>query len=161
MAKKQGIGKAIIAAALEIIATNPGGIRYSQLVSRLKQQHPEWNSNFINGCVWNLDAEFPDKVSKPSRGLFMPARVSQEIESKGGSDSASFGSGEKDSPEERKAREKDFYKPFSEWLKSFEGLTAAEVLGGRVLRGRWATPDVIGTYRSQNTDHVKFETELV
>lgn len=61
--------------AKSIIASHPGGIRYSQLVSQISTANPETPQNTIHGTVWNLDALFPSSITKPSRGLFKPARA--------------------------------------------------------------------------------------
>ena len=58
-------------AALRVIASVPGGIRYSDLVKRISAEHPETPTNTIHGSVWNLDAKYPALVTKPSRGLFV------------------------------------------------------------------------------------------
>jgi hypothetical protein len=51
--------------AKAIIAANPGGIRYSALVDRISEQHPETPKNTIHGSVWNLDALFPNEITSP------------------------------------------------------------------------------------------------
>ena len=66
-------GREIQTLAKQIIAENPGGIRYGALVHRISLEHPETPQNTIHGSVWNLAARFPSEVTKPSRGLFLPA----------------------------------------------------------------------------------------
>lgn len=56
--------------ALELIAANPAGFRYTQLARRIQEDFPEVPINTIYGSVWNLDALFPAQVGKPARGVF-------------------------------------------------------------------------------------------
>src|ERR1039457_6423972 len=56
--------------ALELLEQFPKGLRYSELHAKISEFDPNFNSNTINGSIWNLDAIFPDKVYKPSKGLF-------------------------------------------------------------------------------------------
>jgi hypothetical protein len=58
--------------------------------------------------------------------------------------------------------EKDFYEPFSEFLKAdLDEATEAEPLGGSGLRSKWGTPDVVGVYRPRAADLVKFPPEVI
>src|SRR3954447_19789511 len=107
--------------AINLVNANPGGIRYSELVRRVHGEHPETPKNTIHGSVWNLETRHPDKVSKPSRGLFVPTLT-------GGNGSATPPSPVVAAP---KAREEDFYQPFADWLKSeLDEATVAISLGG-------------------------------
>jgi hypothetical protein len=65
--------KGIQDSAKQIIADNPGGIRYSELVKKIIDQNPETPENTIMAAVWNLHSIFPAEIAKPSRGLFTPA----------------------------------------------------------------------------------------
>lgn len=56
--------------ALEVLANNPVGVPYSRLVKFISESNKEFNVNTINGSIWNLDKKYPDKVYKPSRGIF-------------------------------------------------------------------------------------------
>jgi hypothetical protein len=60
----------IKAKALELLEQHPEGLRFSALHSQIQATDSAFNSNTINGCIWNLDAAFPEKVYKPSKGLF-------------------------------------------------------------------------------------------
>ena len=46
------------------------GLHWSELLSTIKKSHPEFHPKTINGCIWKLVEKYPDKVYKPSRGLF-------------------------------------------------------------------------------------------
>jgi ribosomal protein S3AE len=56
--------------AIEIIKSNPNGIRFSQLVKKIHAEFPDISIYTIDGSIWNLDKEMPNEVYKPARGLF-------------------------------------------------------------------------------------------
>ncbi len=60
----------INAKALEIIGENPEGIRWAELQRQIKAYDSTLHPKTVNGCVWQLADNFPDKVYKPSKGLF-------------------------------------------------------------------------------------------
>jgi hypothetical protein len=68
--------KEIQALARSIIASKPGGIRYSILVKEILQQHPETGQHAVQGVVVGLQKVFPNEISKPERGLFKPVENS-------------------------------------------------------------------------------------
>jgi len=67
--KKSTITGRIYAKSFELLEQHPEGLHWSELISKIKA-----DSNFhpktVNGCVWKLVEKFPDKVYKPSKGLF-------------------------------------------------------------------------------------------
>jgi hypothetical protein len=134
--------------ALEIIASNSGGIRYSELVKRISSENPETPTNTIHGSVWDLATRCPDQVVKPSRGLFKPAFAENEEV--------------KISPVASKLKEEEFYEPFAEYLKNdLDEVTTSAALGGNGIKGKWGTPDVIGVYKSLASNLIKFPLEIV
>lgn len=60
----------INAKALELLEQHPEGVRWSDLNARIQASDPTFHPKTINGCVWKLTEKFPDKVYKPSKGLF-------------------------------------------------------------------------------------------
>lgn len=60
----------INATAFEILEGHPEGLRWSELLSKIKASDPDLHPKTINGCIWKLAKKFPDKVYKPSKGLF-------------------------------------------------------------------------------------------
>lgn len=56
--------------ALELLDRNPEGLRWSDLLSKIKESDSTFHPKTVNGCVWKLTEKFPDKVYKPSKGLF-------------------------------------------------------------------------------------------
>lgn len=139
--------------ALVRISANPGGIRYSDLVNGLHSDYPDTPKNTIHGAVWNLGGKYPSKVTKPSRGLFVPTTVNQN--------GASVPLPSPVTPVVR-AREEDFYEPFAEWLKNeLDEATVAISLGGAGMQKKWGTPDVVGVYKPLASHRIKFDIELI
>ena len=64
------IGIQITDLALELLKQYRDGIRYADLVRQISKEDANLNVSTIRGSVWNLGAKLPDKVYKPSRGLF-------------------------------------------------------------------------------------------
>ncbi len=54
----------------ELLEQYPEGVRWSELLSKIKASDPSLHPKTINGLVWKLVERFPDKVYKPSKGLF-------------------------------------------------------------------------------------------
>lgn len=54
----------------ELLEQNPDGLRWSELLTKIKQSDPSFHSKTINGCVWKSVEKYPDKVYKPSKGIF-------------------------------------------------------------------------------------------
>ena len=145
----------IKAKAFELLEQHPEGLRYSELKSKIEASDNSFNSNTINGCIWNLDAIFTDRIYKPSKGLFRLLKhkpIDSEI------------------PETMpfvqimvtRVKEDCFYLPFSDWLKNeIEDVTHAIPLGGNIFKDKWGTPDVIGKRESRRSDIIKGPTEIV
>lgn len=60
----------INAKALKLLEQHPEGLRWSELIKEIKASDPAFHPKTVNGCVWKLTERFPDKVYKPSKGLF-------------------------------------------------------------------------------------------
>ncbi|HEX6287195.1 MAG TPA: hypothetical protein VFZ80_06890 [Acidimicrobiia bacterium] len=60
----------IEATALELLDANPDGIRWADLNRKIEESDPSFHPKTINGCVWRLIEKYPDRVYKPSKGLF-------------------------------------------------------------------------------------------
>jgi len=54
----------------KLLKKNPQGLHWSELLKKIKESNPKFHPKTVNGCVWKLLEKFPDKVYKPSRGLF-------------------------------------------------------------------------------------------
>lgn len=60
----------INATALALLEEHPEGLRWSELLAKINKSDPSLHPKTVNGCVWKLIEKFPDKVYKPSKGLF-------------------------------------------------------------------------------------------
>ena len=60
----------INAKAFELLEKHPEGIRWTDLLSEIKKSDSTFHPKTVNGCVWKLVENFPDKVYKPEKGLF-------------------------------------------------------------------------------------------
>ncbi|OGD67975.1 hypothetical protein A3I18_00090 [Candidatus Campbellbacteria bacterium RIFCSPLOWO2_02_FULL_35_11] len=60
----------INAKVFELLEQHPEGLRWSELLSKIKKSNPDFHPKTVNGCVWKLVQKFPDKVYKPSKGVF-------------------------------------------------------------------------------------------
>jgi hypothetical protein len=149
-------GKQIKELAKSIIASNPGGIRFSSLVDQILQQNPETPENTIHGSVRDLEKQFPQEVGKPSRGLYTPIGKKEN-------DRVSAGSTEQIVPTTGvKVKEANFYEPFAEWLKNdLDEVTEVASLGGGGLKSKWGTPDVVETYKKLSGNGIEFPVEIV
>lgn len=144
----------IIDKAVSFLKDNPLGLRYSELVKNISDIYPSIPVNTIHGTVWNLDAQFPEKIYKPSRGLFRLSEYKSE-----------------DSDEiqdnliprqPKKIKEEDFYTPFADWLvNELEDCTKAIPLGKNRFKDKWGTPDVIGKRESKRSDIIPAPIEIV
>lgn len=54
----------------ELLENHPEGIRWSELNAKIMESDPNFHPKTVNGCVWKLIQKFPDKVYKPSKGIF-------------------------------------------------------------------------------------------
>jgi hypothetical protein len=134
--------------AKSIIASNPGGIRFSSLVDQILQQNPETPENTIHGSVRNLEKQFPQEVGKPRRGLYTPIGTKNVTVSAGSTEQIAPTTGVK-------------VEPFAEWLKNdLDEVTEVASLGGGGLKSKWATPDVVGTYKKLPGNVIEFPVEI-
>lgn len=60
----------INALALELLEQHPDGLRWSELLAKIKQAKPDFHPKTVNGCVWKLVEKYPDTVYKLEKGLF-------------------------------------------------------------------------------------------
>lgn len=143
----------IIEVAVNLIKSEPNGIRYSALVRKIQNELPDIPVNTIHGTIWNLETRVPKDIYKPARGLFRhTAYRTEEIKEV-----------TKQTVEEvTEINENAFYQPFAEWLvNELEECTKAISLGGNKFKDKWGTPDVIGKREPSRSDIVKGPTEIV
>lgn len=141
--------------AFELLEQHPEGLRFSELQKKIKEADATFKHNTVSGCIWNLDVAFPEKVYKPSKGLFrLLAYKDQEL-------SVPSVQATTQQPVS-KIKEEDFYTPFADWLTNeIEDVTHAIPLGGNIFKDKWGTPDVIGKKESRRSDVIKGPTEIV
>ena len=143
----------ITSKAIEVLKSNPGGVRYSNLIRKIHEGLSAIPVNTIRGATWDLDTRVPDEVYKPTRGLFRHITFREK----------EISEEEQELPLEiEKIKEEGFYEPFAEWLvNESEECTEAIPLGGNKFRDKWGTPDVIGKREPRRSDIVKTPTEIV
>ncbi|MDD3475068.1 MAG: hypothetical protein PHP08_04215 [Candidatus Dojkabacteria bacterium] len=54
----------------ELLEQNPEGLHWSELISKIQKSDKTLHPKTINGYVWKLIEKYPEKVYKPSKGLF-------------------------------------------------------------------------------------------
>ena len=141
--------------AVRLLKQNPGGMRFKKLVDAIYSQHPESNYNTVFTRVSYLKKNRAEEVVRPSRGLYQLATdADTEIEDPAGKITGTKGG--------VSVREEDFYQSFADFLKNdLDEATEAEPIGGAGLKAKWGTPDVLGAYKPQAADRVKFPMELI
>lgn len=143
----------IISKAIEILTSNPKGVRYSDLLRAIHEELPDIPIKSIPAQMSNLDKRKPKEVYKPARGLFRHIKFREKELSEEEPERP---------PQIEKIKEEDFYKPFADWLvNELEECTKAMPLGGNRFRDKWGTPDVIGKREPRRSDIVKGPTEIV
>lgn len=60
----------IYAKAVEFLEQNPEGLHWGEFFSKIIESDSSFHPKTVNGCIWKLVEKFPDKVYKPSKGLF-------------------------------------------------------------------------------------------
>jgi hypothetical protein len=152
-----GIVTRIKQVARQVLRQSTQGIRYTDLVSSVRAELPEAIPITVNTVVSDLPRTEPD-VLRPSRGLYILAEFAKDE-----AGPALLENGQQPTePPQPPIAEQHYYAPFALWLKTVEAaVNEAIVVGGNTFRNKWATPDVIGTYKPQPADPVDFPLELV
>lgn len=60
----------INATALMLLDKHPDGLSWTDLRTRIEKSESKFHPKTVNGCVWKLVEKYPDRVYKPSKGLF-------------------------------------------------------------------------------------------
>jgi hypothetical protein len=68
--KSSKVTERINATAFKLLEENPDGLRWTDLRTRIEESDPSFHPKTVNGCVWKLVETYPDRVHKPSKGLF-------------------------------------------------------------------------------------------
>jgi len=143
--------------ALEVLTNRPEGIRYTDLRNAISATNPSFNSNTINGAIWDLNVTYPKEIYKPDRGVFRLLKFKEEVLTQPDQTAIT-----KKTTKTQIISEEDFYQPFADWLvNELEECTNAIALGGNIFRDKWGTPDVIGVRESKRSDIIQFPTEII
>lgn len=149
------IGQRIDEKAIAILEANPEGLRYSDVARRIVEGDSSLNANHVYAEVSWLPQNNPDRVYKPSRGLYRLTKYRDPETDQLKGDLVP------ETPTKIK-EEEDFCQPFAEWLvNEVEECTKAIPLGGDRFRDRWGTPDVVGKWESKRTDTVPRPLEII
>lgn len=144
--------------ALEILSSRQDGIRYQELHNAIQTANSSFNSNTINGAIWDLEVTFPKEVYKPDRGVFRLLKFKEEVLTQPDQTVAT----KKVTKTTTTISEEDFYQPFADYLvRELEECTSAIALGGNIFKDKWGTPDVIGKRESKRSDIIPFPTEII
>ena len=54
----------------ELLEQHPDGMRWVDLAKQVRASDSTIHPKTLNGCIWKLIDTFPDKVYKPTKGLF-------------------------------------------------------------------------------------------
>lgn len=60
----------IEATAFKLLEEDPEGLRWADLNRMIEESDSSFHPKTVNGCVWKLVERYPDRVHKPSKGLF-------------------------------------------------------------------------------------------
>lgn len=72
--EKSTVTERIYSKALELLEQYPEGLHWSELRLKIEASDSNFHPKTVNGCVWKLVERFPDKIYKPSKGLFRLTR---------------------------------------------------------------------------------------
>src|SRR6185503_5563154 len=93
---------------------------------------------------------------RPSRGLWMLKKFSEKELVADTAEPKTFSE-----TQISKITEEQFYEPFAQWLVGEDEINVAMFVGGNGFKSKWATPDVIGTYKTKKSDPLQFPIELI
>jgi hypothetical protein len=136
----------------EVLEQSQDGVKYFELVTKVKEKLPEIELDRVKWEVWWWLSR-DESVARPERGLYILKKyLGERID-------------RKPKPVDQQVSVTDealFYKPFADYLVSDLGeCTKAIPLGGSRFEDRWGTPDVIGVYKFSETDPVRPPIEIV
>lgn len=154
----QSIGDTLRDKAVELVKASPQGIRLTDLKKKLQTQFPDVNYNTLRTAVWDLEITRPTEIVKPYRGIFMfsGGAINHSVDIIAANDVVVTPTVEKPFNEEM------FYEPFANWLTTeLDECTNASALGGAYFGNKWGTPDVIGVYKPDDKDIIKFNPEII
>jgi hypothetical protein len=66
---KKPVTHRINAKALKLLKKHPDGLRWSELLKKIKASDRRFHQKTVNGCIWKLPEKFPGKVIKTKGGF--------------------------------------------------------------------------------------------
>lgn len=149
--------------AMQVLETNPQGIRWTELLRAVEATTPDTPHNSVHGGVHNLLTTRTSEIVKVARGTYQLVKfVDADNAATDAQESATAATPVKaEVPGAEPLTEQDFYASFAEWLVEYDEVTVAVALGGNSLGGNWGTPDVIGVLKPRAQDIFKFEPQIV
>jgi len=142
----------IIAQTGRVLEKFREGIRYSALVSEVRQKLPGVALNKLRWEVWWWLKKDKD-IARPERGIYIFKKYLKEGWERKISQSKS---------RRRLADETLFYQPFADFLvQDLAECTIAKPLGGNKFGDKWGTPEVLGTYKVSNIESINPPIEII
>jgi hypothetical protein len=138
----------ILDACLDLLASHPKGLRYSELMEKLKVKFPNYSPWNFKNIIIKLDSIAPDLILKPAKGLFVLKSAAEPQQTP--------------APAKEKLREQEFYGSFADYLTNdLQECTKAIPVGGSLAGEKWGTPDVIGIREPRRNDVIQLPIEVV
>jgi hypothetical protein len=142
----------IIDTSSELLENAPHGLRTNELFKRIRERH---------GPVAGDYHAVSQYSRQPASLFFQPARGWWRHSQFRGVDDADTSMTAVPSRAET-ILEQQFYEPFGQYLvEDLQECTKAIAVGGAVMKDRFGTPDVVGVYRPNFDDIMKFYVEVV
>ena len=139
--------------AIDLLKENPNGLRWSDLLKRLRTEFPQVSPNTIQGNIWNLDVTHPNEVYKPARGEWRHISFRSSQTTIGPSSTVSG---------TQKIQEDDFYQHVADYLQNdLNECSKAIKLGGNRFQDRWGTPDAIGIFEAPRSAMFHRDPEII
>ena len=141
----------------ELLEDHPNGLRYRELVKKLHESLPEIPINTVHAKVCEIKRAISSgknqEIIQPERGVYVLA---------GNFPSGNLAERSLEKPPTSAVKEKDFYKPFADYLvDDLQECTKAIPLGGSKFSDKWGTPDVLGVYKFSELDPIRPPMEIV
>ena len=68
--EKLSATKIIETKIFELLENNPEGMRWVDLNNKILESNSTLHPKTVNGIIWKIVEKYPDKIYKPSKGIF-------------------------------------------------------------------------------------------
>ena len=68
--EKLSATKIIETKIFELLENNPEGMRWVDLNNKILESNNTLHPKTVNGIIWKIVEKYPDKIYKPSKGIF-------------------------------------------------------------------------------------------